>query len=117
MPLNRPHARELQQAIEHYRQRPDPDPRVDEYYGKVIAHLEALLEREKALAVAFAHQEKVAMEQLAAVLKSSDQTLAGLCRRLASGNVNEHLPAVLETLLAVAEAKLDIDSPRYPRAS
>ncbi|MBB09606.1 MAG: hypothetical protein CL550_01450 [Alcanivorax sp.] len=117
MPLNRPHARELQQAIEHYRQRPDPDPRVDEYYGKVIAHLEALLEREKALAAAFAHQEKEAMEQLAAVLKSSDQTLSGLCRRLASGNVNEHLPAVLETLLAVAEAKLDIDSPRYPRAN
>jgi len=121
MPINRPFTRELQQAIDAYLQQPDADARVDRYSRRIIQHLQGVLAREQALGDAYRDQESDAMAALRVLFDSQqavkpDQAANDrLCAYLEQGNLDALLPALLRTLLPLAEAKLAIDSPRYPR--
>ena len=113
MPINRPFASELKTAIEQYRENPDSDPRVDGYYQKILAHLEALLARESELGDAFASGEAARLTSTAALLNLPDDALETVCTRLAGGKLDDVLPVIVELWLPLAREKLEIDSPRY----
>lgn len=113
MPLNRPTADELKTAIAHYNASPDSDPKVDGYYRKIIAHLDALLEREAALGEGFRQEEQSRLAFAAELLALPETSLTSLCDRLAEGGLDGLLPAILELWLPLAKEKLAIDNPRY----
>lgn len=121
MPINRPFAHELQQAIDTYQYQPDADARVDRYSQRIIQHLQGVLAREEALGEAYQDEDSDSMKALLALfdsqqaIKPDQATNDRLCAYLEQGSLDAQLPALLRTLLPLADAKLAIDSPRYPR--
>ncbi|KGD65008.1 hypothetical protein Y5S_01916 [Alcanivorax nanhaiticus] len=113
MPINRPTADELMSAIRKYRNKPDPDAKVDGYYQKIIAHLDALHEREALLGEAFARGERSRCISTAALLGLPENDLEEICRCFAEDDISDMLPLIIELWLPLAKEKLAIDSPRY----
>jgi len=113
MPINRPTAEELADAIKKYRSSPDADAKVDEYYQKIIAHLEILLEREALLGQAFERGERSRCISTAALMGLPDSDLQEICRCFAEDDVSDMLPLIIELWLPLAKEKLAIDNPRY----
>ena len=114
MPLNRPTASELVAAIAAYRQQPDADSRVDDYYGKIIRHLEALLAREATLSPRYQKNEREVIKQSADILGLKDSDAATLAEAFSQGVLPDALQKILRLWLPLAEEKLAIDNPRYP---
>lgn len=113
MPLNRPNANDLRAAIEAYRNNPDSDAKADAYYQKIIARLEALLEREALMESTFERGEKARCTSTAALLGLPGRDLQEICRCFADDDVSDMLPLIIELLLPLAKEKLAIDNPRY----
>lgn len=113
MPLNRPNAAELKDAIELYNARPDGDVKVDGYYRKIIQHLEALLERQALLGEAFTKGERSRCISTAYLLGLPENDLQEICRCFAEDDVEDMLPLLVELWLPLAKEKLAIDNPRY----
>lgn len=111
MPLNRPDAETLRQALACHQDNPPADPQQARFLDRVAAHLDALLARESAQRDDFISQENAALDSLAGGHDAA--TLQAFCETLAGGIDSDALARHIDTLLPLAQAKLAIDNPRY----
>ena len=115
MPLNRPHSHELISSVQEYLLQQPQDPKADLFYRRVAANVLGIVQREQQMAAGFCDQERVALQEY---LNSTVTDIALLNQQLAQAIDNGDLaitPQLTNMLLQLAQAKLNIDNPKYLR--
>ncbi|AUM12621.1 DUF6285 domain-containing protein [Ketobacter alkanivorans] len=113
MPLNRPNKIELLEAVREYLQQTPEDPKVDQFFRRVASNVLAIVQREEHLHDQYIQQEIIALQ---ACLQSTETNLSTLNQQLAHAIESGDLaitPALTHKLLELAQAKLNIDNPKY----
>lgn len=113
MPLNRPDASELLQAVSGYLSGPAEDPKADRFYRRVAANVLGIVERQWRLQADYEKRDADVVAILARELGADGSDNAALCRRLEEGVSGLQLRRALAELKPMARAKLEIDHPGY----
>lgn len=111
MPLNRPTQAELLEALGDYLKTPPADLKLDGFLRRVAANVAGVCQREAQQGADYRAADQ-AFQQRLMQLTGAD-SLAALCQCLADGEQDVH--PLLSDWLQLAEKKLAIDNPRYPR--
>ncbi|HET8706600.1 MAG TPA: DUF6285 domain-containing protein [Pseudomonadales bacterium] len=111
MPLDRPTAIELLDAINEFILQP-PGPTFS-FHAKVTSNLLQLLKREWLHGAAANAEEKLGLEVLLGQQAELDELYKTLCEKIRSGELDWQNAALMQHLRNSVNAKLRIDNPKY----
>lgn len=113
MPLNRPTQDELLESVAEYLAQDVEDPKADRFYRRVALNVVKLIRREQATGRSFQQLEHAQLGQL---LGNNQITAEQLNSQLNDAIASKEFAInvdLTQTLLYIAQHKLDIDNPRY----
>lgn len=111
MPLDRPTAQEILDAVNEFLLQP-PGPTYS-FHSKVASNLVQVLKREWQYGEHANAAEKKGLEALLGQQAELDSLYLQLCNAIREGQMDWQNPALMQQLRSSVEAKLRIDNPKY----